>query len=149
MLSLRWPKKQIRRIGKGLAQSRQLRLFLNKLSLKSRFYQERIAFEYTVLQYLNRQFLLSSKNTFIIIHINTSFFIHNLITSNFLKGQFPVGIYLLKVNNRNTRTKCEICSKLTIKTQQRRHRRRSGVFIVNFECISHLVLVFLLLILNI
>ena len=27
---------------------------------------------------------------------------------------FPVGIYLLKVNNRNTRTRCEICSKLTI-----------------------------------
>ena len=28
----------------------------------------------------------------------------------------PAGIYLLKVNNRNTRTRCEICSKLTIKT---------------------------------
>ena len=27
----------------------------------------------------------------------------------------PVGIYLLKVNNRNTRTRCQICSKLTIK----------------------------------
>ena len=26
----------------------------------------------------------------------------------------PFGIYLLKVNNRNTRTRCEICSKLTI-----------------------------------
>ena len=33
---------------------------------------------------------------------------------------FPVGIYLLKVNNRNTRTRCEICSKLTIKTPERR-----------------------------
>ena len=29
----------------------------------------------------------------------------------------PAGIYLLKVNNRNTRTRCETCSKLTIKTQ--------------------------------
>ena len=28
----------------------------------------------------------------------------------------PVGIYMLKVNNRNTRTRCKICSKLTIKT---------------------------------
>ena len=28
---------------------------------------------------------------------------------------YPVGIYLFKVNNRNTRTRCEICSKLTIK----------------------------------
>ena len=33
----------------------------------------------------------------------------------------PAGIYLLKVNNRNTRTRCEICSKLTIKTPERRH----------------------------
>ena len=33
----------------------------------------------------------------------------------------PAGIYLLKVNNRNTRTRCVICSKLTIKTPERRH----------------------------
>ena len=44
--------------------------------------------------------------------------------------------------------KFEICSKLTIKTLERRHWRRSGVLIVNFEHISHLVLVFLLLTLN-
>ena len=56
----------------------------------------------------------------------------------------PDDIYLFKVNNRNTRTRCEICSKLRIKTPE----RRSGVFIVNFENISHLVLVFLLLTLN-
>ena len=29
----------------------------------------------------------------------------------------PAGIYLFKVNKRNARTMCEICSKLTIKTQ--------------------------------
>ena len=57
-------------------------------------------------------------------------------------------IYLLKVKNRNTRTRCEICSKLTIKTPERRQWSRFGVFIVNFEHISHLVLVFLLLTLN-
>ena len=28
----------------------------------------------------------------------------------------PAGIYMLKVNNRNTRIKCEICSKLIIMT---------------------------------
>ena len=50
------------------------------------------------------------------------------------KNSLPLlGVYLLKVNNRNTRTRCEICSKFTI---------------VNFEHISHLVLVFLLLTLN-
>ena len=56
----------------------------------------------------------------------------------------PVGIYMFKVNNTNTRTRCETWSKLKIKTLKRRHWRRSGVFIVNFEHISHLVLVFLL-----
>ena len=34
-------------------------------------------------------------------------------------GNNPVGIYLLKVNNRNTRTRCEICSKLMMKTPER------------------------------
>ena len=46
---------------------------------------------------------------------------------------------MFKVSNRNTRTKCEICSKLTIKTPERRDWRRSGVFIVNFEHILNLV----------
>ena len=50
------------------------------------------------------------------------------------------GIYLLKVNNRSTKTRCKICSRLTIKIPERRHWRRSGIFIVNFEHISHFVL---------
>ena len=65
-----------------------------------------------------------------------------------LSSSIPVGIYLLKVNKRNTRTKCEICSKLTLKTPKQCHWRPYGVFIVNFEYFSHLVQVFLLLILN-
>ena len=60
----------------------------------------------------------------------------------------PAGICLLKVNYRNTRTRCEICLKVTIKIPERRHWRRSGIFIVNFEHISHLVLVYLSLPLN-
>ena len=90
-----------------------------------------------------------------------------MILDNFVKVPSPVGIYLLKVNNKNTRTKCEVCSKLIIKTTERRQLlfpqksmenlwfsndfrgnrswRRSDVFIINFEHISHLVLVFLLL----
>ena len=58
---------------------------------------------------------------------------------------FPAGIYLFKVNNRNNRTMCEICSKLTIETPEQHHWRRSGVFIVNLEQISHFVLLFPLL----
>ena len=64
------------------------------------------------------------------------------------QGDYSAGNYLFKVNNKNTRTRCEICSKLTVKTPERRHCRRSGVFIVNFEHISHFVLVFLLLTLS-
>ena len=60
----------------------------------------------------------------------------------------PASTYLPKINNRNTRPRREICSKLTIKTQELRHWRRSGVFTVNFGHISHIVLVFLLLTLN-
>ena len=43
----------------------------------------------------------------------------------------PANIYLFKANNRNIKT-----------------RRRSGVFLVNFEHILHLFLAFLLLILK-
>ena len=53
--------------------------------------------------------------------------------------------YMLKVNDRNSRTRCEISSELTIKTPEQRQWRRSGVIVVNFEDILHLVLVFLLL----
>ena len=60
----------------------------------------------------------------------------------------PAKICLFKINNRKTRKRCEIFSKLTVKTPERRQRRRSGVFIVNFENILHLFLVFLLLTLN-
>ena len=45
----------------------------------------------------------------------------------------PAGNYMFKVNNRNTRARCEVCSKLIIKISGRRHWRRSGVFIVNLE----------------
>ena len=46
----------------------------------------------------------------------------------------PVKKCMLKVNNKNAK---EICLRLTIKTPERRHWLRSGVFIVKFEYISH------------
>ena len=51
----------------------------------------------------------------------------------YLQRSTPAGKYMFKVNNRNT---------------QWRQWLRSGVFIVNFEHISHLILVFLLLTLS-
>ena len=35
-----------------------------------------------------------------------------------IRNYNSVGIYLLKVSNKNTRTKREVCSKLTIKTPE-------------------------------
>ena len=85
-------------------------------------------------------------------HIDHDCLINSVSSENqnksYLISSFPAGIYLLKVNNRNTRTRCEICSKSTIMTPEQRQWRRSGVFIVDFEHISHLVLVFLLLTLS-
>ena len=56
---------------------------------------------------------------------------------------YPPAIYLLKLNNKNTRIRWELSSKLTIKIP-----KQSGVIIVNFGLISHLVLLFLLSTLN-
>ena len=58
---------------------------------------------------------------------------------------YPDGIYLFKINQRNTRTGSEICSKLIIKTPE---RRRLCVSIGNFKQIFHIVLLFPMLGLN-
>ena len=57
------------------------------------------------------------------------------------------GVYLFNVNNGNTVTMCEICSKLTTKKSERRQWRRFG-FLVNFDNISHIVRISPLLTLN-
>ena len=57
----------------------------------------------------------------------------NIDWNAIIPHQVPANIYLLKFNNRNTRKRCEICSKFTIKTPEWRHWRRFAVFIVNFE----------------
>ena len=58
------------------------------------------------------------------------------ITDGKKNVSFPVGNCMFRINNRNTRTRCEICSKLTIKTPAWHECRLSGVFIVDFEHIS-------------
>ena len=70
------------------------------------------------------------------------------VSINTMYGKKPAGTYLFKVYNGNTRTICEIWSKLTIKIPKRRHWRRSGAFIVDFEHFAIYFLVFLLLTLN-
>ena len=70
------------------------------------------------------------------------------MTEDFFKVKYPAGTYMFKVNNRNTKARCKICLKLTIKTPEWRQWRRSGVYIVNFKHISRLVLLFLSLTLS-
>ena len=69
------------------------------------------------------------------------------LTSSISTLQTSKYLDLFKFSLRNNRKRWGICSKLTIKTEQH-EQRRSGDFIVNFEHISYLFLVFLLLTLN-
>ena len=58
------------------------------------------------------------------------------------RNVLPRRYLLVQVNNGNSKTMCGICSKLTVKTLEGRHWRHSDVFIVNFEQILHIVLLF-------
>ena len=67
----------------------------------------------------------------------------SLTFNNF--NTFLVGINMFKVKKKNSRTRCEICLKLTIKTQE---RRQFAISIFNSEHVLHFVLVLLKLTLN-
>ena len=41
--------------------------------------------------------------------------LNRVLNTAAIYSRFPAGNYMFKGNNRNTRTRCEICSKLTIK----------------------------------
>ena len=46
---------------------------------------------------------------------------------------FPASTYLIKVSNESTKTRCEICIKLTIKAVEKRRYCHSGIFIATLE----------------
>ena len=68
----------------------------------------------------------------------------HIFTAKFFKKNTynPAVNCMFKVNNKNTRTRCETCSKLTLRTPKRRHWRCSGVFVCssvfigNFEQVN-------------
>ena len=88
------------------------------------------------------------------LHLNMTGFMDLSLTTNMYTNAkiriYPVGIYLLKVNNENSRTRCVICSKLTKETPEpphwyediKKHWHHSGLSTVNFEKIPFLFLVF-------
>ena len=73
--------------------------------------------------YINKKNIEKIKSKLIVIH-HCPDYIHkltNLLIISELYAINPVNIYLFKVNNRNTRKRCQICSKLTIKTPEQHH----------------------------
>ena len=65
---------------------------------------------------------------------------HSKISKIILFSQsFPVNICLFNFINRNANNNCVMCLNLAIKTRERRQWRRSGVCIINFEHILHLL----------
>ena len=92
-------------------------------------------------------FKVGQKQSFIYILKGRSLVLYHYYVF-LIDNKNPAGIYLFKVNNGNIGIMSEICSKLTIKTYERRQWRRSGVFIDKFEQILRLVLEFILPILS-
>ena len=77
----------------------------------------------------------------IIIYVDTN----NTDENSYGSVGNPPSFFLFKINNGNTKSILEICSKLTIKTPEQRHGRCFGVYIINREYISHFILLFMTL----
>lgn len=54
----------------------------------------------------------------------------------------PASIDLFRVSNGNTKLSCEICPELASKTLEQHCWRWSGIFFVDFEQVSHIIMVF-------
>ena len=90
-----------------------------RIFLTSFFWSSRQALQSNILD--NNSFLKKKK-----IETQLQYDAHNILMLKdlvFLTATYPAGNYMFKINNRNTRTRSEICSKLTIKTAERRQSR--------------------------
>ena len=76
----------------------------------------------------------SNMNTFSLLFsaekldLNVSIRVANKVSIK--KNSNPAKNYMFKVSNKNTRTRCEICSKLAIKTPERQQWQRSSLFLI-------------------
>ena len=68
-----------------------------------------------------------------LMKINFRRSLHGVNSIQDYSNPLAAGIYLFKVNNGNTGTMCEIYSKLTIKTSEWRHWRRSAVYLLTLN----------------
>ena len=74
--------------------------------------------------------------------------VFSINVNSFVLHNFSASLYLFKVNSGNPRAMFEICTKLPLKAPEQRHWRCCGFFMINFEQVSQIVLVFPLLPLN-
>ena len=71
------------------------------------------------------------------LNIDPIFFTFFRTSLKSIEGHQPIYIYLFKFNNRNTRKRCEIFSKLTIKTPWWPHWRGTGILtLITFNILS-------------
>ena len=123
------------------------RHFLLSAALIVNFYQV----EHILVSLFLNSFMFAEEPFLIVwrdfITVGKYLFIANKRDTGTTSLDIPAGIYLLKVNDENTRTMCEICSKLLTKSVQS-HWCAPGVFIAKFEQISLIDHAFPLLTLN-
>ena len=115
-------------------------LFINQLQKTTKISDKAIATKYQILQFNDSADLQNffPEETFIYSEKKNKLYYTN----------HSANIYLFKVNDRNITKRCKIYLKLTVKTPEQRRWSLSGVFIVDFEHVSHLFLQFILLTLN-
>ena len=94
-------------------------IFIRKIRLPVEFKCDNSA-----LQISSRGVLTQGESNYLLVNKNweSSYFQVNNYWGVLFPEEYPAGNYMFKINNRNTRTRCEICLNLTIKTPERRHR---------------------------
>ena len=105
-------------------------------------------FVYVWITYPEMIYLSQGHTLNIALKLTTMSLFRSIRKTSVLCCYDPANIYLLKVKNRITKRRCELCPKLIIKIPEQHQWLCSVVFIVNFKHISHLFQVFLLLTLN-
>ena len=87
------------------------------IALKKLFFNKAASRRSGTWEKMARFFNISENRFF---YQNTSFHLPQCLLYENKKISYPANIYLFKVNNKNTRKRCKIRSKLTIKTPERR-----------------------------
>ena len=125
-----------------LQTSNPVATYLCKVSNKDTTANSWRLFQFLIFLTLDKHVLTMSPLTNWTCHASGRSFYFKIFTFRCKFSKCSQPSQLFKVNNENVKTICEICSKLTIKTLERRRWHRCS------EQISHIALIFPLIILN-